>query len=195
MNNYSVQQKMLGLSQCERLCGSWSAETEKMAYAGGWRGLPGEPMRVSIGTAVNMVVLSTGKNHGIELNTMGCWLPGLRNEALLNLALDIGNWSFEGSSAAEKDFWPLLYGVPDTVRRRISPLLGCCTVTTTRQLRFYSQRDVEYLSGLQVEQGAHSGRLPLFTIDAHDVSRRVMETGGAPFFVAKAERSGTEFSY
>jgi len=171
---------------CERLCGTSSGEIEKLASLSGWRGLPGEPRQVLVGTVINMTVLSIGKYHGIELNSMGAWLPGLRNEALLQLAMDTDNWSFEGSSEAQKDFWPMFYGVPDTVRPKVAPLLRCCLQTTTRQLRFYSQRDVEYLSGGQVEQGLDSGQLPLFTIDAHDVARRVLDTSGAPLFYAKA---------
>lgn len=185
MNKYVVQQRLLNLSACQRLCGASSAQTEKLAWQAGWRGLAGDPLQIPVSTAINMLVLSIGVKNGMELDAMGGWLPGLRNEALLKLAVDHTNWTFQGSKTEDHDFWPILFGDSAVIRSRVAPLIDCCLATTTRQLRFHSQRDVEYLSNLQFEQRLNSERPPLFTIDAHDIARQVMDTGSPPFFHAK----------
>ncbi|WP_324261559.1 hypothetical protein U4960_15785 [Altererythrobacter sp. H2] len=186
MTKFVVQQQLLGLSACQRLCGTSSAETEKLAWQAGWRGLPGQSMQPPLGTVINMMVLSIGRSNGVELDAMGAWLPRLRDEAVLKLAAEATNWSFNGSDDDQRDFWPLLYGDDKLIRSRIGSLLGCYSDNPTRQLRVHSQRDVEHLSYLQVERGLNSGRPPLFTIDAHDIARQVTCNSSAPFFTAKS---------
>ena len=104
---FVAQHGMLGLSECERLCGRSSRDIEDLALRSGWHGLPGSPISVSVGTALNMLVLSIAMNHGIEPQAMVASLPGLRDEALLELGTDVSNWSFEGSPEADKQFWPI----------------------------------------------------------------------------------------
>ena len=141
-------------------------------------------MSVSVGTSLAMLVLSIGMNHAVEPQSMANHLPGLRNEALLKLGEDTSNWFFDGNHEAERQFWPMLYGVRDAVRPRIAPLLGSSPSVTTRELRFFSPSDVERLSHSQVELG-HSGRAPRFSIDAHDLAARVRGVCGSPLFTAK----------
>src|SRR5947209_15379033 len=125
---FVAQQRVLGLSECERLCGGRrSIELEELASRAGWCGVPGTGNRISVavGTALNMLVLSIAKQQGVELQAMAVSLPGLREAALLELGTDISNWSFDGPYEAEQKFWPILYGSADAVRPRIAPLLGC----------------------------------------------------------------------
>lgn len=178
----SAQHKVLGVSECQRLCGRSSTEIDDLAFQGGFRSMPGEPLSVPIGSAINMLVISTMKDYGVQ--ALSAWLPGLRNEALLKLGENISNWSFE-TAEAQKRVLPTLYGNRDAVRPPIASLLGCYLDTTTRQFRFHSQSDVECLSNSQLEQG-HSGRTPRFTIDAHDLAERVQTTCSGPLFTVKA---------
>lgn len=136
---FVAQQRALGLSECERLCGRRSVEIAELAARAGWCGMPGEPVSVAVGAALNMSVLSIAKRHGVELQYMVACLPGLREGALLELGMDTSNWSFEGSYEAEQKFWPILYGGRDAVRPRIARLLGCYSNSPTWQLRFFSR--------------------------------------------------------
>jgi hypothetical protein len=131
-----------------------------------------------------MLVLSAAKGHGIELQAMAAWLPGLRDEALLELGVNTSNWSFEGTSEAEKQFWPVLYGSRDVVRSRIAPLLRCYSHSTTSVLRYFSPNDVERVLSCGSEAGA-SSRTPRFAINAHALAEQVRTTFGVPLFTAK----------
>ncbi len=182
---FVAQQKTLGMSECEQLCARPSREIEDLAFRGGWRGTPGEPLRVFVGTALNMLVLSVAKSHGVEMQSMAAWLPGLREEALLRLGAETSNWSFEGAHEAEQQFWPVLYGSRDAVRPRIASFLGCHSNSPTAQLRFFSLNDVECLSIAQTAQGA-SSRTPRFIINAHTLAEQVQITLRPPLFTAKA---------
>ena len=182
---FSAQQKMLSLSECQHLCAISSRDAEELAFQGGWHGIPGERLKVPVGVAINMLVLSAGTSHGVEWQAMREWLPGLKNETLLKLGENASNWSFEDAGEAQKQFWPMLYGPAEAVRPQIAPLLGCCFSTTTRQLRFHSQSDVECLSNSQFDHG-YSGRTPRFTIDAHAFAGQVQAAFSVPLFTAKA---------
>ena len=185
-SKFLAQQKTLGLSQCERLCGRWSTqEIEDLARRSGGAALPGHSINVPVGTALNMLVLSIAMNHGIEPQAMATSLPGLREEALLSLGTEVSNWSFDGSSEAQNQFWPILYGSQDAVRPRIASLLRCYSNSTTRLLRFFSPNDLERLTAFQFDQG-YSHRTPRFAIDAHDLADQVQKICGAPLFFAKA---------
>lgn len=183
---FVAQQKLLGLSECERLCAAWSRDVEELAFRSGWSGMPGQRLNVPLGCAINMLILSIGKSHGLELQSMGAWLPGLRNETLLKLGEDVSNWSADSAGDAQREFWPMLYGRIEDVRRRIAPLLGCCEGTTTRKLRFHSQSDVEHISGAQMH-GIIDTRTPRFTIDAHDLARRLVSVCGGQLFTVSAK--------
>lgn len=185
MVSFVAQQARLSMSDCEKICGRWSREIEELAFRSGWRQPPGESFNVPVGTAINMLVLSIVMGNGMELNGTGGWLPGLRNEALLRLGQNISNWHINEVSEANRSFLPTLYGSPDTVRERLGPVLGCCLNVTTRELRVYSQSDVEHLSNSQVEQGS-SGRTPRFSIDAHMLARRVRTSHHGPIFTLRA---------
>ena len=186
---FFAKQKTLYLSDCERLCAAGSREVGQLASSGGWGGMPWERLEVPVGIAINMLVLSIGASHGVELGSMGSWLPGLRSETLLKLGENISNWAFEGTSSAEQDFLPMLYGDRDTVRPRIAPLLGVSSGVTTRQIRYFSQSDVERLSPAQFEQGQTS-RTPLFSIDAHALASQVQSVCGSPLFTANVAPAG-----
>lgn len=184
---FIAQQRLLGLSECERLCGLRSIQLEELASRAGWYGVPGTGSRVSVavGTALNMLVLSIAKRHGVEMQAMEGSLPGLREAALLELGADISNWSFDGPYEAEQQFWPILYGTGETVRPRIAPLLGCySTASATRELRFFSPSDVERVRNDRSEQ-CHSNRTPRFTIFAQNLAQEVQVTCGSPLFTAK----------
>jgi hypothetical protein len=182
---FSAQQIRLSLSDSERLCGRGSSVVEELALRSGWHGLPGERLSIPVGTALNMLILSEGSNHGVELDSMATWLPGLRNEALLLLGENISNWSFEGPGDQEKQFLPHLYGSRETIRPAIARLLGSYLDTTTVRLLYHSQADVEFLSNWDMVS-RHTNRAPLFTIDAHKLADKVQATCRAPLFTAKA---------
>ena len=181
---FVAQQKVLGLSDCERLCGQQSVEIGELAARAGWCGIPGGRVSVTIGTALNMLVLSIAKRHGGEVQVMAAWLPGLREEALLELGMDISNWSFEGTYDAGQQFWPILYGSRDAVRPRVARLLGCYSNSPTSQLRFFSPSDVELVPACRFEQG-QSNRTPRFVINAHDLAQKIQGTCGSPLFTVK----------
>lgn len=184
---FVAQQRLLGLSECERLCGLRSIQLEELASRAGWRRVPGTgyPVSVTVGTALNMLVLSIAKHHGVELQVMAGSLPGLREAALFELGADISNWSFDGPFEAEQQFWPILYGSGDTVRPRIAPLLGCySTASATRELRFFTPSDVERITNDWSDQ-RRSDRTPRFTIFAHSLAQDLQATCGSPLFTAK----------
>lgn len=180
---FFVKQKLLGISECQQLCVRSSREIEDLAGRCGWRGISGEPVRVPAATAINMLILSIAMIEGVEPSAMATSLPGLRNESLLKLGEATSNWCFDGTQEAEHQFWPLLYGTSDLVRLRIAPLLGCSVSDTTRQIRFLSSNDVERLSPGQFEQG-NSGRIPRFTIDAHNLAEKMEQICSGPIFTA-----------
>jgi hypothetical protein len=182
---FSVQQRLLGISECERLCARSSREVEELAHLSGCGSRPGQSLSVSVGAALNMLVLSISKSSGVEAQAMTAWLPGLRNEALLNLGEDISNWSFHGSGDEEKAFWPTLYASRDAVRPHVARLLNCSTNGTIRQFYFYSQNDVVCYPNSRPDLGGHDGP-PRFVIDAHSLAEKVRANCGAPLFHAKA---------
>jgi len=184
---FVAQQRLLGLSECERLCGLRSIQLEELASRAGWSGVPGTGNRLSVvvGTALNMLVLSIAKRHGVEMGAMAGSLPGLREAALLELGTDISNWSFDGPYEAEQQFWPILYGSGDTVRPRIARLLACYSIASaTRELRFFSPIDVERVTNDWFEQRA-SDRTPRFTIFAHSLAQEIQATCESPLFTAR----------
>jgi hypothetical protein len=183
---FVAQQRMLGLSECERLCGWRSIELEELASRAGWCRVPGSgnPISVPVGTALNMSVLSVAKNHGVELQAMAAWLPGLREAALLELGTDISNWSFKGPYEAEQQFWPILYGSGEVVRPRIASLLGCYSNSTTRDLLFFSPSDVERVTDDWSRQHL-SDRTPRFAISAHRLAQQIKATCGSPLFTGR----------
>lgn len=181
-----ARQRMLGLSEAQLLCRVSSREIGDLASRSGSHGMPGEPVSVSIATALNMLVMSIASSNGVEWQTMSQYLPRLRAEALLELGENLSNWSFDGTSKQELDFNSMLYGSSDAIRPTIARLLACDMMGTTRQLRFYSQNEVECLSPREYEQRSHD-RLPRFTIDAHDMARRVRAACVGTLFTAKAK--------
>ena len=183
-SKYSARQRELITSECERLCARPSRVVEDLAFAAGCRHLPGAPISVPVGSALNMLILSEASNNGVESSAVSDWLPRLRNEAMLKLGEDTTNWKFEGPVEMERDFWPIIYGARNATRGELARLLGCCTTVTARQLRFYSQSDVEFISAAQYDLGG-SGRKPRFTIDSHRLAERLQVTCGSPLFTAR----------
>lgn len=181
---FVAQQRELGLSECERLCSRPSREIEQLASQAGWCGMSGQRLSVSLGRALNMLVLSIARSHGIAPESMADWLPGLRDQALLHLGVNTSNWSFQGASEEERQFWPVLYGTADAVRARIAPLLGCYTHSTTTELRVFSPSDVERVTYDGLEQRI-SNRTPRFTIFAQSLAQQIQATCGSPLFTAK----------
>ena len=183
--NFSVEQRSLSMSDCERLCARPSREIQELANLSGCRILPGARLSVSVGSALNMLVLSTTKSNGVEPQAMTAWLPGLRNEALLCLGEEISNWSFEGTSEADQKFWPTLYDNRDVVRPRVARLLGCSTHGTISQLYFYTQNDVVCFPNSGFDTGGHDGP-PRFTIFARNLADKLRATVGGSLFIANA---------
>ena len=183
---FLAQQRLLGLSECERLCGLQSIQLEELASRAGWCGVPGMGNRLSVpvGRALSMLVLSIAKRHGVELQAMAGSLPGLREAALLELGADISNWSFDGPYEAEQQFWPILYGSREAVRPRIAPLLGCYSSSLTWELRFFSPSDVERITD-DWSQQRRSDRTPRFTIFAQNLAQEIQVTCGSPLFTAR----------
>lgn len=182
--NYVVQQKTLGLSECERLCGTGSRNTEDLAFRSGLLTMPGGAMRASVSVGINMLVHAIGAAQGLEPHAVNSWLPGLRNEALLTLGQETDNWWFDGTAADSREFFASLYGRPEDIRPRIARLLQCCLATTTRQLRFHTGSDIEFLSPSQFELG-NDGRVPRFSIDAHDLAHRIQAVCGRQLFTVR----------
>lgn len=183
---FSARQKLLGMSDCERLSGRTSRDVSNLAWQAGWRGVPSDPITLTVGSALNLLILSDAMNYGVELSSMAPWLPGLRNEALFTLGEALSNWSFHGPSGQEQQFWSMLYGNRHAVRPRIARLLGCfATDVTTRRLRYHSQADVECVSNTQFQLGRYDDRVPWFMIDAHDLAERVQATSGTPLFTVR----------
>lgn len=180
----SVQPTVLSMSECQGLFDGSSKDIEELTRPSGCFSLPGERVNVPVPAALNMLVLSIGKSHGVEIQAMAGWLPGLRNEALLKLGEDTSNWSFQGTSEEGKEFWPKLYGLRETIGPHVARLLGCSLAVTTRQLRFYSQSDVIFLSNSQFELGYHD-RAPRFTIDSHALAAKIRAVCSGPLFSAK----------
>lgn len=176
-----MRQKLLSLSECERLCGRGSREVGILASQIGWATIPGGPINVPLGTALNMLIVSNAMSYGVEAGAMAPWLPGLRTEALLKLGEEVSNWSFDDSCDMQKQFLPMLYGSRDSVRARIAGPLGCCVHDATRRFRFHSQMDVECLSNTQLEVESYD-RAPRFSIDAHDLADRVQAICATPLF-------------
>lgn len=185
---FVAQQKTLGLSECERLCGTWSQQIENLARESGLPVLIGTRLQAPVAAAINMSVRSIAGGHGVEPGSVGPWLPGLRNEALFRLGEVYSNWAYDGPSERQQEFWDLLYGRPEVVRPRVAGLLGCHSGTTTRRLRYFSQSDVEILTNAQLEAGL-SDRIPLFSIDAHDLASRVRNSVSGPLFSVTATTS------
>jgi hypothetical protein len=181
---YSATQEPLGLSECQRLLGRPSSDVEELARRAGWHGLPGQQFQVSVETAFNMSVLSAAVSHGVEPQAMVIYLPALRSEGLLKLGERIANWRFHGEVGAEHKFWPTLYGDSETVRHRIASLINQSLSSLTRQIRFFSQMDVECLSPSQYNQN-YSTRTPRFVIDSHDLAARLESVCGRPLFTAR----------
>lgn len=186
---FIAQQRKLGLSECERLCGRGSREIEDLARRAGAPIYPGERVSVSVGTALNMLVLSTATHHSVELDTMSAHLPGLRSEALFNLGENYLNWNFDGPDDADRHFWSMLYGDRNAVRPRIAPLLKISAGATTRQLRYHTQSDVEHLSPAQFEDG-YANRTPRFSIDAHSLAAQVRSICEGSLFTARVAPTG-----
>lgn len=184
---FKAQPKVLSLSECEQLTGRWSRDVEILARQAGWHssGLSGERIRLPLPNAINMLILSDAMKHSVEAGSMGRWLPGLRHETLLKLGADTSNWSYQGPSDKEQQFWPKLYGDPEAIRPGLAPLLGCDIHTLIRRLRVHSLSDVECLTNAELDNQRRD-RIPLLTIDAHELAARIEFTCGYPLFTVTA---------
>ena len=186
MVDFSVQQKVLGLSECERLTGRWSMDVEVLdSQCGGHeRRLPGQPIELPLPYALNMLILSEAMKHSVEPGSMAQWLPGLRTEALLKLGEQISSWFYAGPPGKEQQFWSRLYGEREGIRPEIARLLKCSGTLPTRRLRFHSLTDVERLSNEEI-QNERRNRTPLFILDAHDLADKMRAVCGARLFTVK----------
>lgn len=179
---FSAEQRSLNLSECGRLCTTWPPQTMDLAARAGWQGLSGEPLKASLGTAINMLILSIGVRNGVEPGAMSVWLPSLRNETLLRLGEDPEHWMFAGDDKTQ--FFRALYGDRSSIRPFIARLLGCCQHTTARQLRFHSQSDVELISNSDFEM-SQTLRPSRFNIDASDLAAQVLRQCGTSLFYVR----------
>jgi len=144
-------------------------------------------LSIPIATAINMLVLSNAADHSIELQSMAAHLPGLRNEALLKLAENTSNWDFAGTSEADHQFWPMLYGDSSALRSRVAPLLGASTGEVVWQLRYFSPSNVERISPNSYS-GTSSGT-PRFIVDAHSIAAQVRSVTDGAMFTARVAAS------
>lgn len=183
-NEFTAHQKLLSMSECERLCVKGSRDITLLAQQAGWPGLHSQQVNPSIGIAVNMMVLAIAGDQGVEPGVMARCLPGLRNETLLRLGEDFANWSIDGSADVGRQFNANLYGSRAAIRPFLASMLGCCQHTTTKRLRFHSANDIEELSNEEFEASSLS-RSPRFSIDAADLTGRISQVVTGPLFTAK----------
>jgi len=130
-----------------------------------------------------MLALTQANNSGVEYTAMRAWLPGLRNEALIKLGLEFDSWYFDGPRDLEQKFFARLCGDRDEAKTFVADLLGCCRHTAKRQLRFYSQADVDFLTEAEIDRGLGS-RDARFVIDAHRLADKIQENCGPRLFTA-----------
>lgn len=181
---FTAQQNLLNLSECERLCVKGSREITLLAQQAGWPGLHGQRVNPSVGIAVNMMVLAIAGDKGVEPGVMARCLPGLRNETLLRLGENFDNWSIDGSADVGSQFNTNLYGTRAAIRPFLASTLGCCQHTTTARLSFHSANDIEELSNEEIEASS-SSRTARFSIDAADLAGRISQVATGPLFTVK----------
>lgn len=180
--HFSAQQRLLGSSELQRFCGASTYDIVELASRSGWRGLQGDPIRVAIGTAINMRTLSIGRQNGVEYENMMPLLPSLRNEALLILGVELQNWALFGSDDAHKRFDSMFHSSIENVRQRVAPLLKCCLGSTAELIRFHSASNIEILK----RDAGYSSRPPRFSIYASELAAGVRSTCEGALFTVQA---------
>lgn len=185
---FRVNFGQLSLSDCERLCSTWSRDVYDLASLGGHTALPNEPFSVPIDTAVNMLVHSKVKAAGMTPGTASQFLPHLRNEVLLSLGSDLSNWRYAGSEQEGRIFNANFYCSPDVIRQRIAPHLRCCEHTTAQRVIVYSQANVELIKRIG-DPTRDTDLNPLLVLDAGDLAQQLRQICQGPLFTARQKAS------
>jgi hypothetical protein len=183
-----VEFNRLSLSDCERLCSTWSRDVYELASLGGHTALPNEPFSVPIDRAVNMLVHFKVKTAGLAPSTASQFLPHVRNEVLLSLGSDLSNWRYAGAEQQGRIFNANFYCNPDVIRHRVAPLLRCCEHTTAQRVIVYSQINVELIK--RIGDPIRDANLnPLLVLDAGDLAQQVRQVCHGPLFTARQKAS------
>lgn len=180
---FTARPLMLGMTELQQLSGATPGQIRSLVYRADESFLSEDRVSITVGASLDMMIRSSAITNGVDVQAATAWLPGLRSEALYHLGQNYLNWDFKGSDDAQKQFWPMFYDNPDTVRPRIASLVGCYSTETTRQLRFYTGNDVELLSNAQYDQYCNN-RAPRFVIDAHDLASQIQAVCGGKLFFA-----------
>ncbi|ANY21215.1 hypothetical protein A6F68_02725 [Tsuneonella dongtanensis] len=188
-SEFSAIQTSVNSSQLERMINRPSSVVAEFASLVGWHGLSGHLAKLDISGAINVLVLSTAADHGIEPKVLRPWLPRLRTEALVRLACDLSNWGYQGAPEDEMDFNAKLYGSEANVRAGAARLLGINLFDAAGLLRYHSSSDIECLTNEQMELG-HDGRAPRFSIFASDLAQPIKEVCPSPLFIACPKVNG-----
>lgn len=181
--DFTAQQAMLGLGQCERLCQRTSREIQELARLGGWSALPSQPLEFSLGCAMNMLIIAQAKSYNIEPHFVRNWLPGLRSEALLTLGVVDRHWIFNGNDEDRQRFTELFWTSNERIRDRVAPIIKCSTNSATRQLFVYSGPHVVEVKSAG-EPPVHPDLTPIFVIEASYIAERVHSVLDGPAFIA-----------
>jgi hypothetical protein len=133
------------------------------------------------------MVLSNVHDNQLSSSAIFSELPGLRGEATITLGQHFSSWYFKGDEADERAFWPKLCDYPDVIRPRIGALLRVPSTPLARQVRFFSQTDIERISPTQLGN-ARSERVPRYSIDSHDLADRVKSIILSPLFIVRSTK-------
>jgi len=183
---FSVKQKSIYCAELERITGRQSWDVTSLAAKVGWTGLPNhDPVVITLSQVLSMLILSDAMRHHLEADAIVKFIPNLRNEALIKLGSELTHWYVEANSSGEREFFQLFYADDETVRQRVSRLLGCSLTQTTRELLFYSQSDVVCVSNNELHS-ARRTEYPRFFVDSHDLAARVLDACGPKLFTAIA---------
>ena len=183
-SNYSARQRLLSMSECQRLCGGRSSSyVEELARWSGVSVLMGQTFAVDVGRALHMVAIAEASDAGFEYATLSRYLPGLRQGALMKLGLSYDTWFVDGDAKQQSDFFYELRGGGESAKAFVASVLGCCRADVRRELRIYSQDDVEFLTDAEA-LGGRNGRTPRLVLDAHRLADRVQAVSGSRLFTA-----------
>ncbi len=184
---YRVRQRAFGMNDLQRLTSSSERDIRRFASLVGCHSLDSDYISLPLGRVLDIMVLVTVHDNQLNSSAIFSELPGLRGEATITLGQHFSSWYFEGDEADERAFWPTLWDYPDVIRPRIGALLRVPSTPLARQVRFFSQTDIERLSPTQFGR-AGSERVPRCSIDSHDLAARVKSISPNPLFIVQSTK-------